>query len=650
MAKKRAPKREQEYKKDALPEKTTANRVDMWRRRIEDATKHLMIPERMNWAHEADMFLSGGKEVPAKGGAGKTHRVYINYSLPLHEELHRSSIPSMPNPVVEARTKASFASERVTQQFLNYQFDKLADIIIDVIDSGQWDDSKMGAAVFRADWNLQSVEADPTSDISQENIDVQTARATAENMGRDAVGNPADPVIATSDLDIIHLQLHEQFLPSMDPASAAYAEMGQHIQEHRARLTEVVEEGVRFERVAGHKYIYDDSAGWEKRGWECEIKSVRVKFLIENGYKNVNPRNAPPEDASSTIAYEDKTVRIGEIHDRLNRKEYVIPMDGQGVEFLMERPWRYGNLDIYKLVKFHPYSPDQSWGMASMQSMIPILIELAKVDYYAQRHVANHPTPKVLVPKGPGSSNIKKGLKDTSQMIIEVTQEQAAGINIFNPPALPVANDKWRNDLINGLRRVIGLDAQDTGQANPHAVSATESYARSQAGVGRIEDRQKVIVSVLSWLAKMILSLYKNYADKAVEVKINAGRGPEWALIEPRDLPLDVDVSFNIEAVTDKARAENITRVDRVNTFLRTSQIPIDQDRLNVWTLRELGVKRPEQFRIAGEPGPENVEGVSGSPGIEGSSEAPVGTQQNQDANARFGGGADALAEAQQIA
>ena len=426
--------------------------------------------------------------------------------------------------------------------------------------------------------------------------------------------------------------------------------MAAHVADHRSRLTTIVNEGVRFVQVSPDKYLYDESNGWENRSWECELKTVRIKTLIDNGYENINEGNVPANNTETAVPYEDKETDIAEIHDRANGMEYVIPMNGDGSRFLKQRPWRYGNLDIYKLIPFHPFNPRQSWGMASMFSMIPVLNELAVVDFFIQRHVANHPTPKILTPSGAGGSKIKKGLKDPDQMLIEVSPEAAAGISIYNPPAIPQALLEWRSNLINELRRVIGADAQDTGQNNPHEVSATESYARSAAGAGRIEDRQKKITSVLSWLAGMYLSLYKHYADRAVEIKINRGMGPEWTMIEPRDLPIDVDVSFIIEAVTDRARAENIARVERVNSILRTSQAPIDHDRLDVWSLRELGVKRPEQFRVAGPTGPENVEDVKGAPGIEGSSEAPVGTQQNQEANQRFGGGADALAEAQAIA
>jgi len=649
MAKKRAPRREQEYKKDSLPEKTISNRVEMWRLRIEQAREHLHLADRIGLAEDANVYLCGGKEVPGKGRAEKRARIYINYSLPLLREQHRGSIPEIPTPVVEARTKAAAVKQATTQQFLNYLFEKHAPVLEKVIDDGQWDDNTMGVTIFRADWSMQSVDANPISEMSQENVDVQRARAEAESTGQDKLGNPADPVIATSDLDIIHIEIHDGYLQSLDPVSPEHSELAQHVELHRARLTTITEEDVRVERVSPYNYIFDDSAGWRKRGWECEIKSVRVKYLIDNGYKNVFPANVPPINTSASIPYEDKLVRIGEIHDRLNGKEYVIPMDGSGDLFLMDRPWRYGNLDIYYLDVFNPYHPDQSWGVPAMITLKPILDELAKVDYYIQRHVANHPTPKILVPKGPGTGDIKKGMKDPSQMILEVPQEQAAGINIFSPPPIPATLTEWRNSLLNELRRVVGLDAQQTGQSNPHQVSATETYTRAVEGADRVSDRQKVITKFLSWLGGMFLGLYKNHAEKAVEVKINVGQGPEWTLIQPEDLMLDIDISFFIEALTDKGRAENILLVREVNTYLRQSQAPVDYDLLDVWSLRKLGLRRPAQFRIAGPLSPDNVEQVGGQPGVAGGGEPPVGTQQNTDANkARFGGGAEALAETQQ--
>ncbi len=634
-----ASKRAQAYKKDSLPEKTIANRVEMWRRRIADAQKHLHMEDRMIWAERANIYLSGGHEVPTRGKAEKTSHIYFNYSLPLTEELHRESIPSIPTPSVDARTKASAALERVTQQFLSYQFDKYGDHIISVIDDGQWDDDKMGVAVFRADWKMTTETANPTSDISQENVDIQRIRADKENL------DSLSQVISDSDLDVIHLPEHEGFLSLLEEFSEEYTDLQRHIQDHRSRLTTITKEGVRIERVGPDRYVFDDSAGWEKRAWEMEIKSVRVKFLIENGYQNVNPKNAPPEDTSVLIPYEDKTVKIGEIHDRFNNKEYVIPLEGEGDKFLMDRPWRYGDLDIYKLITFHPYNPDQSWGVPLMLSLIPILEELSVVDFFIQRHVKSHPTPKIFIPSGAGSDKIKKGIKDTNQMIIEVSQEQSSGINIYNPPAIPPALTEWRNSLINELRRAAGLDAQDTGQSNPHQVTATESFARSRAGEGRIEDRQRVIVSLLSWFGEMFLELYRRHAMNATEIEVNRGDGPKWELIEPRDLPVNVDIAFDIEAVTDRGREEKMARADRVLKAALESQIPIDRDGLLEWYFRELGVKRPGQFRVGGAPSPENIDAISGSPGTAGGSEAPIGTEQNTDANARFGGGAKALAE-----
>ena len=607
-----ASRRSREYKKDSLPEDTVANRVQMWRLRICEAKKHLNLDQRILWAEDANIYLSGGKEVPTKGSAKKTARIFLNYTLPLLEGLHRDAIPDIPAPVLRARTRDAFARQDVTQEFLNYQFDINGTEIIKAIEDGQWDDDKMGVAVFRADWEMKTVTANPLSDIAQEKVDAQKQRAIEENLNRDK------RVIAASDSDATHLLVHEEYLGVLDPADPNYQDMESHVLEHRTRLITVTKEGVRFERVGPDKYIYDDSAGWKKRGWECEIKDVRVKFLIDNGYKNVTPKNAPPLDRSATIPYEDKMVRIAEIHDRLNDKEYVIATEGEGDMFLMDRPWRYGSLDIYKLITFHPFNPDQSWGVPLMFTMIPILNELAVVDYYIQRHVQNHPTPKIIVASGAGAKKIKKAIKDPDQMIVEVPPEQAGSVSIFNPPPIPVSLRNWRNDLLNELRRAAGVDAQDTGQNNPHEVSATESFARSQSGAGRITDRQKVIVDILSWLGDMILKLYKDFALEAVDVEINRGNGPEWTLIEPRDLPVDISMSFEIEAVTDKARTENITRVDRVNTYLRTSQAPINHDLLDVWTLTELGVKRPNQFRVAGPISPENVEDAQGRPGIEG--------------------------------
>ena len=641
-----------DYKKQSLPENTQRQRVTMWRKRIKQAKEDLMIAARVANAREADRFLGGAKVVPTKG-KGRS-KVYLNYALPLLEELHRGSVPAIPNPVVEARTEAAAPREQATQRFLNFLFDKNEEDILNTMDDIQWDDDKMGAAVVRVDWQQKTVNADPVSDVSQENADVQVRKAEEEN---------ADQTLQTitdSDLDLIHLQQHEAFLAQIEIGTPEYESLTQHIREHTARLSVITQEGVRVSRVRNDRYFYDQYHGWKDRAWECELKFARVRFLLENGYKNVTPDNAPPRqsneavgDASSfedgSMSYDDRTIAIYEIHDRLNHREIVIAADGpeEGLP-LMERQWRYGNLDIYKLKPFHKFEPSLSWGEPLMHVMIPILDRLAIVDYYIDRHVQNHANTKIFVPAQAGANGIKKNIKDPNTVFVPTPAEAIAGIKTFEPPAIPSTLLEQRSSLMNNLRRAVGLDAQDTGASNPHAVTATESFARSQAGAGRIEDRQKVITEFLSWIGEMSLKLYKEFAMMATEISVNTELGLQWQTIEPRDLPVDINISFDIESVTDKGRAEMMAKVDRVVQTASSMPIPIDYDKLFVWAMKEMGLKRPDQFRAPGTPGPEHMLGMQGQPGVEGSSQAPVGTALNTRAQAEFAPGpSDAKAAAE---
>ena len=644
-----------DYKKQSLPEATMKDRNFMWRRRIKRSKIDLMIPERVEIARESDRFLGGGKIVPKKGGS--MARVYLNYALPLLEELHRGSIPTIPTPIVEARTEAAAGPnntrEQATQRFMGFIFDKYENDILEAMDSIQWDDDKMGASILRVDWKQKTVDANPAGDISQENVDVQVRKSQEENL------DPSSRIITDSDLDIIHLEQHQAFAATIDPASPEYQDLTDHIREHTTRLSVVTQEGVRIARVRNDRYFYDQYRGWKDRGWEAELKFARAKFLIENGYKNVTPDNAPARQSNQEldqrdtndddIAYEDKTIAIFEIHDRLNNKEIVLAADGpeDGLP-LMERPWRYGELDIYKLRPFHVFEPSLSWGEPLMHVMIPILNELAIVDYYIQKHVQNHASAKTQIPSGAGGSKIKKAYNDPNARFIPVPPEMMGQIKTDNPPPIPKTLLERQALLINDLRRAVGLDAQDTGAANPHQQSATESFARSQAGAGRIEDRQKVIAEFLSWVGETSLKLYKDFAMMATEVSINTEIGQEWTTIEPRDLPVDINISFDVESVTDRGRAERVSRVDRVIATAASLPIPIDYDRLFTWSMKELGLKRPEQFRAPGQPGPENILDTKGQPGTEGSNEAPVGTDVNTRAQTEFAPGpSDAAAAAE---
>ncbi len=638
-----------DYKRRSLPEKTRAQRTFMWRKRIEQSKVDLMIPARVQNAREADRFLGGNKSVPKRGRGGT--RVYLNYALPLLEELHRGSIPSIPAPTVEARTEAAAGKDNIreqsTQRFLNFIFDKNDVEILKALNSIQWDDDKMGASILRVDWQQQTVDADPTSEIAQENVDIQVRRAAEENL------DVTKQVITDSDLDVVHIPQHQKFLATLDPASDQYRGLDQHIREHTTRLSVVTQEGVRVSRVRNDRYFYDQYHGWESRGWEAELKFARAKFLIDNGYKNVTPDNAPPRQSNEgidgqgglvtnrqigdgEIAYEDRTIAIYEIHDRLNKREIVLAADGpEDGRPLMERPWRYGELDIYKLKPFHSFEPTLSWGEPLMHVMNPILNELALVDYYIQRHVQNHPVPKLLVTGNSSANKIKKALRDPNQSMVEIPIE-AGKPTVFDPPAIPQTLLAYRDSLINELRRAVGLDSQDVGAERPGQITATESFARSQAGAGRIEDRQKVIAEFLSWIGEMSLKLYKDFAMMATEISVNTDIGQEWITIEPRDLPVDIGISFEIESVTDRGRAENLARVNQVIAIVRGSLVPHDDEELTSWALKEMGVKRSERFRARGRVGPENVMETPGQPGIEGSSQAPVGTSLNERANSEF--------------
>jgi len=122
----------------------------------------------------------------------------------------------------------------------------------------------------------------------------------------------------------------------------------------------------------------------------------------------------------------------------------------------------------------------------------------------------------------------------------------------------------------------------------------------------------------------------------ATEIKVSTDLGPEWTMIDPRDLPVDIDISYDIESATDRGRAERIARADRVLAALYGSPQVIDQVKTLEWYLEENDVRRPMQFFAPGIPGPQNVQGVQGQPGTEGVSAAPVGTPENAQANQDF--------------
>jgi hypothetical protein len=592
-----------DYRKDAADTATEAQKVMMWRRRIARSLELLQIEQRGKDAAEGDLYLTGRKE--AKG-----QKTYGQYILPIIEDLHRRTLPSLPMPMVEAQTEASERYEETARQILSLQFSRQRNSLEDVCRQIQWDDSRYGAFVAKVGWRIDEIENPGESVTDVDRLAAEVERATGEN------ADPLNARILEEDIDAAHLREHLDAWIGLNPLSPEYEALEDHIREHQARLTTIRKEHPVLIRVRPWDYCYDPDVPWRDRGWEAERQSVRIKSLIEQGYKAVNPENVPAEMLPAQLAsppYEDMTARVWFIHDRAGGQQYVLSADGpEEGRFLHKSRWPWGARDIYYKGMFRPDRTEFTWGVATIPRSIPILERLATTDFYIDRHVENHAQYKPMLPDNIDGSKIKAQMNDPNRKWLEVPERiyAGAGIKEYAPPAIPEVLLSHRAILLNELRRFTGLDAQDVSAAHPHQISATEASHRSEVAKSRRMDRQEVMAAFLSWVAEMFLCLMHDFATQGLSIRETVPDGKTvFRVLEPKDLPLEFDVMLDVHAESEAKKAIDVANArEFVNLHLQSDQ-PTDTQRLLEWYGRShLGIRRPEQFRRPLPEGPQNIQ------------------------------------------
>ena len=112
----------------------------------------------------------------------------------------------------------------------------------------------------------------------------------------------------------------------------------------------------------------------------------------------------------------------------------------------------------------------------------------------------------------------------------------------------------------------------------------------------------------LTWYAHTMLELYRNLATKTVPLTVVGEMGMEFIDFDPAQLPLDYDITLDVHSETDEHKALGLEKAQLFVQFILESQLPVDYQKLLEWYGRELGVRRPEQFRMKMLPvGPENT-------------------------------------------
>jgi len=568
-------------------------------------------------------------------------------------------LPAVPSPEVEPRNETAAMQigvqqvmgpdglpravpsgptwAELAQELVDLCFNSTGSEVPDVLDQLQWDDDRGGLAVLKTIWQVDAERAEPLLETDDDRAALAVEQAEAENM------DPVRAAIQASDIDYIHITIHRdaidglrvQTLTSMQEEPPELAALVAHLNEHEARMVVIKRERATVERVPWWRYVYDPDVPWSKRGWESEERSIRIDDLLSMGCRNVNPENVKPEEKSgeADLPYEDKTARVFDIHDRREGKRFIIAAEGpEDGLFLLKEKWIWGGIDIYQPFVTRPYKPDQLHGIASIQACLPILDQLAEVDFSIARHVETHASYKKGLPKGTDPS-IKSQLKNPDTMFFDVDAKMAAMGNVdYAPPPIPVTLLQQRDTLIGELRRMLGIDAQDTGAPQQQETTATESFHRAQVKEEKKDDRQGKMGHLLSRIARNFLMLYKKFASQKVMVRVLGPEGARFYRVAPGDIPDDLDAYFDIQSQTESEKAETRAKWQQILTV--AGSIPVAMDWQEIWEgfLRAMGIRHPERYRAEmGDMQGAQTGQMPGAPGVPGDQTIPFpGNQGNQ--------------------
>ena len=604
----------EQYESNSADLSTEQDEVRAWRRYILRAETLLELESRAAEAHKGKMYLKGQAE-DAKG-----ERIYLRYLPPLIEAMHRKTLPSIPDVSVTPKTESAAANSDKYAEFINQVMGMQCVDLRGKVKELQQDDDGWGVGFVRVKWKSYPTYPDaPAADV--ETLAVQTQRAMDENL------DPAQMRVSDTDHDHAHIQVHNDAIgelvsAGMGPGNEHHDALVAHRDQHMQRIRVITKEHCVLERIRPSDFVYDVDMPWMSRSWDAQRKSVRIKTLMDQGYKNVNEENCPAEELEGAnptdIAWEDKNVRVWEIHDIDRNERLVISADGPEDGFFLDRDeWTYPEIDTVLPLTYRKHDPDQLHGLSTLGMAVPILDELAYVDFHIRRHVRTHSGYKIMGWDEGGK--VKAGLNNPDQRFVDTPP----GYKPFEykPPPIPETLQLQRSSLLNELRKVIGADAQNTGGDTAHAITATESGVRARSHDESTEERQDITAEFLGRVAMVMVALYRKHATMQVGLRMVGDSGPQFASVNPADIPNDLELLFDVRGLTDAARQEGTIQATQLwNVMAANQQYPADWVKLTEYVMRKLGVKQPEQFRsaqaaamMAMQPG--QIPGMTGMPG-----------------------------------
>lgn len=592
--------------------KTEIEKAKAWRSKIEHAQSSygLKIESRLKKAAEAWEYVHCNFKNKNKF-VGDTAR----YLFPLLKDRHRLTIPVVPTPMVESNTVEHDDIIASMESLLDVMVSSPYSNVQKVIKRLEFDDDFMGVGVGKVVWEQVEVPRPESNSVpSADEIGLEIDKAMEENT------DPMSAVVASGDNDDVHYEIHMDALAELEDG-AAKDKLAEHVNAHKAKQYIFTDQRPVLKRVKPEDYAYDMSVPWEERSWEAERMSIRIKTLKDMRYKNVNPENCSLEKSIGDIAplWEDATTLVWDIRDIRNGERLIIPAVGAEPKAINVEPIEVGangaQLEEYYLLITEPLGEGDGYGVAIATMLTTLLDALYSVDYHIAVHTKNHSNYKTAIRKGTMNTGQKGAMKDPNQIFVELGDAALNGIKEIKPPPIPETLLTYRGILLQEIRRIAGLDAQDIGVDHSAVISATESRIRGDSSSNKVAERQEVAGEFLSWVSRTFLSFYKRYGTNAITLK-TYDNGQEETILDPEKIPDQLDVYIDITGETDSRRSEAITNFREYTNYLMSSEQKVNHKEVNKHYGQLLNIKRPNKFVNDEVPaGPENAEqGMGSSP------------------------------------
>jgi len=608
LAKKTKTPRRKQYKTAAAFDLTKQDqRGALWLQRISRAWDMLDIKARRDWRSKAFGYLDGSYAEKTKG-----ERVYLNEALPAIEDMVFGTVPALPPVQVEAR--------QLGQEDLA---DAVASLVDATLSSGlcralkaliraEWDELTWGIGFIKTAWLEEDRPQNVRLTQDEEYLTPHYEMATWENL------NPTQAVVGESDDDAVHLAIHAE----------VGEELEEHIAQHYARLGKQRMAHPVLHVVPPERLVYDpDATEWEEWGWVAELCDELVSGL-ENipGIKNLNPENCPSVDEFdnkglrkhdaplNNFDFENTRVRVWKIHDRHNGRYVIVPAAENGeVKPLLETDWPYGSLDIYRPIVHRPH-PERVHGFESLRLILPILDELARTNASIRKHNRRAANAKPIAPRGATDKQFEQELADPDRALAHGPIEAVAMMKEFKPPSVPQELIQHREMLLSEIRRMLGSDIISQGGDTPHEISATEAAFRGKEQGDRLGRRKQEVSEALSWAAKNIVLLYRDWAEEGLTVRVMGPEGVIVKSLDPASIPADLTVQLDIEAATEAFRSQDLqAKQVFVDKVMAIAPDMANRMELLMMLADTFGVRNAEKFFL--EPGAGVAPAEAGSSG-----------------------------------